>query len=218
MIPPLLACSVCGDMIFRSQNWWAMAFPTLILVLLLESVAFAVFGRLRKRPAKLTRAKFVVPSLAMPVVGTLIGLGTSVGVWVFLVIALVATVASIIANRHDGALVTAGRGLFVLAGIVLALVLQRPERQGTEDLVHVASYVSQFNIRDGWIYDELKRRQDAEGVVTALLDEQDEDRLGERVRVHANLSLPAAERSAACRRLVEKKVLKADEKACEDVP
>lgn len=203
---------------FRAHFWWAMAFPTIILVLLLEAVAFAVLGRILKRPAKLTRATFVVPSLAIPVVGAFIGFGLTLGVWVVLMIALVATVASLAANRQDGAVVTAGRALFLLAGIVVALVLQRPERQDTEDLVRVASYVSRFHIRDGWLYDELKRRQDAGGVVTALLDEQDEDRLAERVRVHANLSLPVGERVAACRRLVEKKVFKADEEPCRSIP
>jgi hypothetical protein len=199
--PVTLACSACGDLLFRAEHWWADGFGLPLLALLLDAGLLLVVARVQRRPTKRSRAIVVLPCLAIPLLSTLSGIGTIVGIWGLLAVALAATAWSLFANRADGPVVLGLRLALVVGASVATFVMQAPARQETERLARLAAAILRFEKKDGWVFDELGRRVDTAGVVEQMFLSPDGYDRARALRLHAILGLPAAARVGGCRQL-----------------
>lgn len=198
MTPLVLACSACGDAIFRTTWWWAPAFGPLLLGLLVEGVLFTVVARVKGATPRAHRAYVGVAALVIPVATTIVGVGTVVGVWLMCALLVVAAVRSIILNRSLGRALLFARSALLVLGVISGVHSALPSERELEELLRTALYVVRFDPGENWLFEELRRRPDTRTRLNARLADDDAT---QALALHAQLGLPAEDRAAACARL-----------------
>lgn len=125
---------------------------------------------------------------------SLFGFGLTLGMWGADVILLGAFAWSLFRERSHPAVVRAVRVAFITLGVLVGFVTALPSRRPVEKLVDTATYVVRFQVRDGWLIDELRRRPETRAALSPLLAERND----RAIALHATLGFPLEERAAAC--------------------
>lgn len=198
MAPLVLACSACGDAVFRTTWWWAPAFGPLLLALLVEGALFALFARATGATTRGRRLAIGLAAFLVPVGTTIVGVGTVVGVWLTCALLLAAAIRSIIVNRQLGRALLVARVALLALGLVAGVRSALPSERQLEELLRTALYVVRFEPGESWLFDELRRRPDTRSRLNTHLEGTDPS---QALALHARLGLPAEDRAAACARV-----------------
>lgn len=197
MAPLVLACSACGDAVFRTTWWWAPAFGPLLLALLVEGALFAVFARVTGATTRGHRLSLGLAAFLIPVGSTIVGVGTVVGAWLTCAVLLAAAIRSVILNRRLGRALLVARVALLALGLVAGVRSALPSERTLEELLRTALYVMRFEPGDTWLFEELRRRPDTRSRLNTHLEGSDPT---QALALHARLGFPAEDRTAACAR------------------
>lgn len=187
----VLACGMCGDMLFRADAWWATAVGLPFVALLIGMLALTTFS---KPPFAVAS---VVIALGMVFLSSFIR-GPQVGVWFAAAFLLVALLVSLVIHRVPRWFNLA-RVSLVVAAMISGFIDSQPWNRETPDLLRVALYVQKFPEGQSWLYGELLSRPE-----TRELLEQQLVASSNAVRLHRALGYAPARRSSACHALRER--------------
>lgn len=188
----VLACGMCGDMLFSADVWWAAAAGPPFLALLLAALA-STFVTKSAYGAVFSGLAFGALAVSSFVFGALRGL------WVASSLLLVGLIISLLIHKVPRWFNVA-RVTLVVAAMVSSFIDAQPWNRETSDLLRVALYVQRFEARSSWLYGELLSRGEFRGLLEAKL--MREDGANEQaVGLHRELGFPALARQEACHAL-----------------
>lgn len=193
----LLACAMCSEMLLQSRWWLVGSAGWVLLGLVLELVLFEAGMRIARRPVRGRSAAIALAGLVL--VLSLFTEGPSAGAALASVVLAVSLARSSWVNRATSPVgVTWVRASFVGAFVVFGVWKAWPAHRELHRALDIAEYVSRFELEDGWVPDELRRREGTRAALEAelLREPVDEGAL----QVHAQLGFPREGREDACRR------------------
>ena len=187
----VLACGMCGDMLFRADAWWATAAGLSFVALLVGMLVLTTFSK----------PLFAIVSMviALGLVGfSMFSWGPQIGLWIAAAFLLVALIISLVIHRVPRWFNLARVSLVVIA-MLFGIIDAQPWNRETNDLLRVAIYVQKFPARQSWLYGELLSR----GETRELLEQQLAGN-ADAIELHRELGYAAARRSSACHALRER--------------
>lgn len=187
----VLACGMCGDMLFKADAWWATAVGLPFVALLIGMLVLTTFSKALYAGVSMGIALGVV-FLSFFTWGPHIGLWLASGF-------MLATLLVSLAIHRVPRWFNLARVSLVVAAMISGFIDSQPWNRETRDLLRVALYVQKFPERQSWLYGELLSRPE-----TRELLEQQLVASSNAVRLHRALGYAPARRSSACHALRER--------------
>lgn len=198
-------------MLFTARWWPAPAAGAVALALLVEAIGFEVFCDATKQVAVVSRLKVFLAAVVVFVVSAGIGFGGSMGLWFADALLLAALAWSLLRQRAHTLKVRLARVGVVALGLIIGLLLALPSQRPLETLVDTGLYVTMFRVKDGWLVDELRRREETRNVLRPLLAADQNEKA---IALHATLGFPLEERRSACAALTSPHMPEVAKEAC----
>jgi len=198
-------------MLFTARWWPAPAASALALALLIEAFGFEVYCDATKQVAMVGRLKVFLAAVVVFVLGAGIGFGGTMGMWFADALLLAALAWSLFRQRSHPLAVSLARVGVVSLGLLIGLFMALPSRRPLETLVDTGLYVTMFRVNDGWLVDELRRRDETREALRPLLAAEQNEKA---IALHATLGFPLEERRSACAALKSAHMPEVAKEAC----
>jgi hypothetical protein len=198
-------------MLFTAQWWPAPAAGALALALLIEAIGFEVFCDATKQVAVVSRLKVFLGAVVVFVVSAGIGFGGTMAMWFADGLLLLALAWSLIRQRSHSLRVRLARVGVIALGLTVGLLMALPSQRPLQTLLDTGLYVTMFRVKDGWLVDELRRREETRAALRPLLAGDQNEKA---IALHATLGFPLEERRSACAALESPHMPEVAKEAC----